>query len=106
MHMHTNHSWDCATGGVSEVVFSDNTKSWSGDHCVDPRLVPGVFWCNRAITKKDPQLLDIAPTVLDLFGVPTPKYMQGERLFGDPPATRAPGPPAKISEPKPAKEAV
>ena len=35
------HSWDCATGSVAAEVFSDNTKSWSGDHCVDPRLVPG-----------------------------------------------------------------
>ena len=76
------HSWDCATGAVSEEVFSDNTKSWSGDHCVDPRLVPGVFWCNRKIDVEDPTLADIAPTVLDLFGVEVPAYMKGRRLFG------------------------
>ena len=34
-------SWDCAVGVVAGPVFSDNTKAWSGDHCVDPRLVPG-----------------------------------------------------------------
>jgi predicted AlkP superfamily phosphohydrolase/phosphomutase len=76
------HSWDCATGAVSSTVFSDNTKSWSGDHCVDPRLVPGVFWCNRRINIDDPNLLDLAPTALDLFGVEIPRYMQGRRLFG------------------------
>lgn len=76
------HSWDCATGAVSREVFSDNTKSWSGDHCVDPRLVPGVFWCNRAINTAAPSLLDLAPTILELFGVPVPKYMQGAPLFG------------------------
>lgn len=77
------HSWDCATGCVSEEVFTDNTKSWSGDHCVDPRLVPGVFWCNRKINTEDPNILDIAPTALDLFGLPIPKYMQGAPLFGE-----------------------
>ena len=77
------HSWDCATGGVSVEVFTDNTKSWSGDHCVDPRLVPGVFWSNRKISVEDPELVDIAPTVLDMFGVERPGYMKGRLLFSD-----------------------
>jgi predicted AlkP superfamily phosphohydrolase/phosphomutase len=77
------HSWDCATGGVSKEVFTDNTKSWSGDHCVDPRLVPGVLWSNRSVSVEDPELVDIAPTVLDLFGVERPKYMKGRPLFSD-----------------------
>lgn len=81
-HRGFRHSWDCATGSVTREVFTDNTKSWSGDHCVDPRLVPGVFWCNRKIAVADPNLLDIAPTALDLFGVQAPGYMQGRRLFG------------------------
>ncbi len=87
-HKGYRHSWDCATGAVSTEVFSDNTKSWSGDHCVDPRLVPGVFWCNRPIAREDPELVDLAPTVLDLFGVPIPPYMQGRPLFADPAADR------------------
>jgi len=80
-HRGFRHSWDCATGSVSDEIFSDNTKSWSGDHCVDPRLVPGVFWCNRKIGISDPNLLDLAPTALDLFGVEIPSYMRGRRLF-------------------------
>lgn len=76
------HSWDCATGAVSREVFSDNTKSWSGDHCVDPRLVPGVFFSNRKIDTDEPSLMDMAPTALDMFGVEVPKYMQGKLLFG------------------------
>jgi predicted AlkP superfamily phosphohydrolase/phosphomutase len=83
-HRGYRHSWDCATGSVSEDVFSDNTKSWSGDHCVDPRLVPGVLWCNRKIAVEQPSLLDLAPTVLDLFSVPIPRYMQGRNLFAPP----------------------
>ncbi|MSR63782.1 MAG: nucleotide pyrophosphatase [Planctomycetes bacterium] len=81
-HRGFRHSWDCATGSVSKEVFTDNTKSWSGDHCVDPRLVPGVFWCNRKISIAEPNLLDIAPTALDLFGVDVPRYMVGRNLFG------------------------
>ena len=30
-------------------MFEDNTKAWSGDHCVDPLLVPGVLFSNRKI---------------------------------------------------------
>ena len=75
------HSWDCATGSVSEEIFSDNTKSWSGDHCCDPRLVPGVIWSTHKLAKASPALVDMAPSVLDLFGVDIPGYMQGEPIF-------------------------
>ncbi len=103
-HKTFRHSWDCATGAVSEEVFSDNTKSWSGDHCVDPRLVPGVFWCNRKINTDEPNLLDLAPTILDLFGVEAPRYMQGHNLFGParPEAPRkAPAEPEEAPQPQP-----
>ncbi len=100
------HSWDCAVGCTSENVFSDNTKSWSGDHCMDPRIVPGIFFCNRKINVPTPNILDLAPTVLDLFGVTPPPYMQGGPLFGErrpPPGPRqsvpTPSVPAKTREP-------
>ncbi|MEM7583165.1 MAG: alkaline phosphatase family protein [Acidobacteriota bacterium] len=76
-------SWDCATGVVSGPVFEDNVKAWSGDHCVDPRIVPGVFFCNQAIDTDDPALIDIAPTALRLFGVQPPAHMDGKPLFED-----------------------
>jgi len=74
-------SWDCATGVVAGPVFEDNTKAWSGDHCIDPRLVPGVFFCNREIQAEDPALIDIAPTALTLFDLEPPKHMEGKALF-------------------------
>ena len=74
-------SWDCATGMVSGPVFEDNVKAWSGDHCIDPRLVPGVFFCNRPIDDDDPGLIDIAPTALKLFGLKPPAHMDGKPLF-------------------------
>lgn len=74
-------SWTCAVGQVTESVFEDNTKHWSGDHCVDPRIVPGVLFSNLKVSKTDPHLKDMAPTVLKLFGVNVPKYMQGSPLI-------------------------
>jgi predicted AlkP superfamily phosphohydrolase/phosphomutase len=70
-------SWDCATGVVAGPVFEDNVKAWSGDHCIDPRLVPGVFFCSRAIDAEEPHIVDIAPTALRLFGIQPPPYMDG-----------------------------
>ena len=74
-------SWDGATGVVAGAVFEDNVKPWSGDHCVDPRVVPGVFFSNKAIDRDDPALIDIAPTALSLFGVTPPAHMDGKVLF-------------------------
>jgi len=74
-------SWDGATGMVVGPVFQDNVKSWSGDHCIDPRLVPGVLFCNRKINTPDPALVDIAPSALRLFGLEPPKHMDGKPLF-------------------------
>src|SRR5262249_22365198 len=74
-------SWETAIGRTTRQVFHSNTKAWSGDHCVDPSVVPGVLFCNRAIESDNPRLLDIAPTVLDLFGVTVPSYMDGQALI-------------------------
>jgi predicted AlkP superfamily phosphohydrolase/phosphomutase len=75
-------SWDCASGVVAGPVCEDNVKAWSGDHCIDPRLVPGVFFCNRRTTTEDPSLIDIAPTALRLFGIEPPPHMDGRPLEG------------------------
>lgn len=73
-------SWDGVTGVVNDVIFEDNKKCWSGDHCVDPAIVPGVFFCNRAVEDENPRIIDIAPTVLKLFRIEKPSYMHGVPL--------------------------
>ena len=75
-------SWACAQGVVAGPVFQDNARPWSGDHCIDPRLVPGVFFCNRRTATEDPALIDIAPTALRLFGIEPPPHMDGQPLAG------------------------
>jgi predicted AlkP superfamily phosphohydrolase/phosphomutase len=70
-------SWETAIGRISRDVFHDNKKAWSGDHCVDPSEVPGVLFCSHKIQSTRTRLSDVAPTVLELFGVPVPEYMDG-----------------------------
>jgi predicted AlkP superfamily phosphohydrolase/phosphomutase len=73
-------SWEAAIGKTTTSIFHDNVKAWSGDHCVDPSVVPGVLFCNRPIESVNPRLLDLGPTVLDLFGIKVPEYMDGKPL--------------------------
>lgn len=74
-------SWDSVTGKVNSTLFEDNTKAWSGDHCIDPRIVPGIFFCNHKINTESPAIIDIAPTILNLFGAEVPKHMDGRSLI-------------------------
>ncbi|MCG8448081.1 MAG: alkaline phosphatase family protein [Pirellulales bacterium] len=74
-------SWDAANGKCGANVFSDNTKAWSGDHCIHPDLVPGVLFSNIALRPKQANIIDLAPTVLDLLGVRKPGYMDGKSLL-------------------------
>jgi predicted AlkP superfamily phosphohydrolase/phosphomutase len=73
-------SWEGAVGRVTNEVFIDNTKAWSGDHCIDPRLVPGVLFSNWRMPEGSPQIQDLAPTILSLFGVGKPEHMTGRVL--------------------------
>jgi predicted AlkP superfamily phosphohydrolase/phosphomutase len=76
-------SWQGAVGKVTASVFIDNTKSWSGDHCVDPRLVPGVIFSTHPVQSDEPAIMDIAPTILNMFGVEVPAHMNGKVLEVD-----------------------
>jgi predicted AlkP superfamily phosphohydrolase/phosphomutase len=79
-------SWEAAVGKLSAEVFDDNRKAWSGDHSIDPQLVPGVLFANRKIAAEDPGIEDMAPTALDLFGIPIPEYMEGKPVLSPEPA--------------------
>jgi predicted AlkP superfamily phosphohydrolase/phosphomutase len=76
-------SWATALGGVPHGHFEDNVKRWGGDHIVDPALVPGVLFMNRAFDGNGggPSLLDLAPTILAALGVPKGPAMEGKALL-------------------------
>ena len=64
-------------GGVADLTFEDNRKKWSGDHIVDPALVPGVLFMNRRFRGESARLEDLAPTILEALGVPKGSRMEG-----------------------------
>ena len=74
-------SWENAVGKIDGALFHDNDRFWSGDHCVDPELVPGVLFLNRKLPEgTQASIMDLAPTILQLFGVPLPSYLDGKPL--------------------------
>jgi predicted AlkP superfamily phosphohydrolase/phosphomutase len=70
-------AWESVNGSVMGDVFSDNRRPWSGDHCMDPREVPGVLFSNRPILGDSYSIADVAPTILQLFGLSVPRHMDG-----------------------------
>ena len=74
-------SWDTCLGGVGDEVLSDNDSAWAADHCADAAVVPGVLFCNRPIDAAAPALTDLAPTILNAFGLAKPSSMTGNNIF-------------------------
>ena len=73
--------WKTILGAFPPDVIEDNTNPWSGDHCMDYTLVPGVLLSNRKIQAQAPALTDIAPTILAEFGIAKSKGMMGQSVF-------------------------
>ncbi len=71
-------SWETVKGEVKGAAFEDNRKAWSGDHCIDPLAVPGVLFSNWKIQGEGHSIADIAPTILDLFGLKLPPHFDGK----------------------------
>ncbi|MDP3297244.1 MAG: alkaline phosphatase family protein [Thermodesulfovibrionia bacterium] len=73
-------SWQTAVGGSPAEIFEDNLKKWSGDHIMDPSIVPGILLTNFKINTESPNLMDIAPSVLSCFGM-SASDMEGKALL-------------------------
>ena len=74
-------AWTTCLGDMDETVFSDNDSAWGADHCCDSSEVPGVLFSNKPITKEDPALIDLAPTILTEFGLEKPSTMTGVNIY-------------------------
>ena len=70
--------WQTALGQVPRNIYEDNLKAWSGDHCsLDPELVKGILFVNRKLTRQDPAIIDVMPTVLEALGIAVPADVDG-----------------------------
>jgi predicted AlkP superfamily phosphohydrolase/phosphomutase len=67
-------------GKLPKELVGDRTNLWSADHCMDPAVVPGMLLSNKSWKHPKPGLWDMAPSILDCFGVPTPKEMDGKAI--------------------------
>ena len=74
-------SWQTALGGMPQVQFEDNMRRWSGDHIIDPQVVPGILFLNRAVPHNHADIRDLAPTILTYLGLPKHLAMEGESLL-------------------------
>jgi len=82
-------SWATTLGDMTDEVISDNDSAWSADHCIAASEVPGVIFSNKPILRTDPSLIDLAPTILELFDVEVPMHMKGGSLFESGASARA-----------------
>ena len=73
--------WATDLGEFTTEILEPNTEPWSGDHCIDYTLVPGVLLSNKNIVMQSPALTDIAPTVLAEYGIAKPANMVGQSVF-------------------------
>ena len=71
-------SWATILGTYGKAVVADNDDKWSGDHCMDVNVLPGVLLANRTITSDDPALIDLAPTILAEYGMGAPPGTEGK----------------------------
>ena len=58
-------------GEVTEEVIADNTSRWSGNHLMDPSVVPGVLLINRKLSTDGHDLTDLTATILSHYGIAT-----------------------------------
>src|SRR5207247_11244909 len=74
-------SWATSLGDLTDEVLLDNDSAWRADHCADALEVPGVLFSNRPLRAGAPSLVDVAPSILTEFGLPTPSSMVGRNIF-------------------------
>jgi len=69
------------TGSLPKEWITDNMAAWCGDHCMDAELVPGIILSNKKIKSKNPKLFDLAPSILEEFGLKKTDEMVGGSIF-------------------------
>jgi hypothetical protein len=68
-------------GEVTADVIADNKSRWSGNHLMDPAVVPGILLSNRKIARDGNNLTDVTATILTMYGLPANPGMAGTSIF-------------------------
>jgi len=76
-------SWQTALGGIPSTILETNKRKWSGDHCsYDPDITKGVLFVNKPwMLAREPEITDLGPTVLALYGIAAPRDMDGKSFY-------------------------
>lgn len=80
-HRDYRASWATTLGSMETELIRDNDSAWSADHCIATDQVPGVVFSNKPVKRPSPELMDIAPTILEEFGVNPPPSIRGHSIF-------------------------
>ncbi len=68
-------------GMVTKEMFGPSKDKWSGDHSAnDVADMPGILFCNKAISGKTPDIMDLGVTALDYVGIKAPSDFEGKIL--------------------------
>jgi hypothetical protein len=77
-------SWQTALGGFPPDVIQDNDRKWSADHCsVNSEFAKGILLSSEkypSLTPSpgvEPNIMDLAPTIMRHLGVEVPKDVDG-----------------------------
>jgi predicted AlkP superfamily phosphohydrolase/phosphomutase len=60
-------SWQTTLGGAPPGLVEINREKWSGDHCIDPSLVPGVVFTSFPLSSDVQNIQDISALILTLL---------------------------------------
>lgn len=65
-------SWQTSLGATPAALVEDNRQRWSGDHCIDPSLVPGVLFTSFKPTLPVDDISAVARLILTAPTPPAP----------------------------------
>ncbi|KPL07118.1 hypothetical protein AMJ86_05795 [bacterium SM23_57] len=68
-------------GGFGKAILENNQDAWSGDHSAsDVADTSGMFFTNWQLESASPLIVDLAPTILRMFGVAPPAGIAGVNI--------------------------